>query len=440
MLKIEYIPITDIKPYAKNAKLHPPEQIAQIKASIEAFGFNDPIGLWHGEIVEGHGRYLAAKELGMTELPVIKLDGLTDEQRRAYMLAHNKLTMNSGFDLDLLNEELEAIAFDMTAFGFDMEEEADDSAVEEDYYQEEAVEPRTKLGDRNRLGDHILLCGDATKADDMKKLMDGQVADMLVTDPPYNVDYLKNHIEKQIAIGTSYKAAGVINGKAVGTGTLNALKNDAMSEKEFDEFLTTAMERMKENLKKGGVFYIFYPNNSEFTFLNALKKTKNAVRQVLIWNKNHSSMGRQDYRWKHEPIIYGWTEGAAHYFIDDMTQRTVIEEPRPDIEKMKKAELVELLKEIYSDRVSSTVINEDIVHASDLHPTMKPLKLLGRLIANSSQRGETVLDLFGGSGSTMMACEQLGRRCYTMELDPHYCDVIIDRWEKYTGRQAEKLT
>ena len=426
MLKIEYIPMDDIKPYAKNAKLHPPEQIAQIKASIEAFGFNDPLGLWHGEIVEGHGRYLAAKELGMTELPVIKLDGLTDDQRRAYMLAHNRLTMNSGFDLDLLNEELESIAFDMTAFGFDMEEEADDNAVEEDYYQEEAVEPRTKLGDRYRLGDHILLCGDATKADDVKKLMDGQVADMIATDPPYNVD---------IGI-TDMKEAEIRHARKDGL----KIKNDNMTDGEFQDFLSKAIANLRDALKPGGAFYIWYADRKWSAVMKAIEGCGLRLRQTIIWNKNTIIFGRQDYQWKHEPCIYGWKDGVGHYFIDDRTQPTVIEEKKPDIKKMKKEELIALLERIYEPKTPTTVIDVDKPVASDLHPTMKPLKLMGILIRNSSRPGETVLDTFGGSGSTMMACEQLGRRCYTMELDPHYCDVIIDRWEKYTGRQAEKLT
>lgn len=426
MLTIEYIPMDEIKPYAKNAKLHPPEQIAQIKASIEAFGFNDPLGLWHGEIVEGHGRYLAAKELGMTELPVIKLDGLTDDQRRAYMLAHNKLTMNSGFDIDLLNEELEAIAFDMTAFGFDMEEETEENTVEEDYYQEEAVEPRAKLGDRYRLGDHILLCGDATKADDVKKLMDGQTADMVATDPPYNVD---------IGI-TDMKEAEIRHARKDGL----KIKNDNMTDGEFYDFLVKSITNLRDTLKPGGSFYIWHADNNGLTFRKAIEECGLRLRQNLIWNKNTISFGRQDYQWKHEPCLYGWKDGASHYFINDRTQPTVIEEKRPDLKKMKKEELIALLERIYEQKTPTTVIDVDKPVASDLHPTMKPLKLMGILIRNSSRPGETVLDTFGGSGSTMMACEQLGRRCYTMELDPHYCDVIIDRWEKYTGRQAEKLT
>lgn len=437
MLTIEYVSIDTIKPYEKNAKLHPQEQVEQIKKSIESFGFNDPLALWHNEIIEGHGRYLAAKELELTELPVIKLDGLTDEQRRAYMLVHNQLTLNSGFDIDLLNEELKNILdFDMESFGFTVENpiESIEGVQEDEYIPQPPEEPITKTGDRYILGNHILLCGDSTK--DIGKLMNGKKADLLLTDPPYNVNYLEKHIDIQKAINRTYKACGIKKGVEVSNARLNDLDNDNMSDKEFEDFIYNLIKNAKENTKPGGVFYIFHPSSKEMGFLSALEKLKTPVRQTLIWNKNHAAYGRQDYKWKHEPILYGWFDGAGHYFIDDYTQKTVIEDAIPDYKNMKKTELIELLQSIYTDKKSTTVINEDINRTSDLHPTMKPLKLLARLIRNSTKPGEIVLDTCGGSGSTLMACEQLGRTCYMMEIDPHYCDVIVDRWEKYTGIKA----
>jgi site-specific DNA-methyltransferase (adenine-specific) len=242
--------------------------------------------------------------------------------------------------------------------------------------------------------------------------MNGEIADLIVTDPPYNVDYV---------------------GK-----TKDALKiqNDKMADNDFRRFLTNAFRVMDRHLKPGGAFYIWHADSEGYNFRGACQDAGWQVRQCLIWNKNTIVLGRQDYHWKHEPCLYGWKDGAAHYFIDDRTQATVIEDKGLDFKKMKKEELVALLKEIFSDKVSTTVINEDKPMRSAEHPTMKPLKLLERLIKNSSRPGELVLDTFGGSGSTMMTCEQLNRTCYIMEIDPVYCDVIVKRWENFTGRKA----
>lgn len=417
MLTIEYIPITDIKPYERNAKLHPQEQIEQIKNSIQAFGFNDPLGIWHGEIVEGHGRYLAAKELGMTEVPVIRLDGLTDEQRRAYMLVHNQLTMNSGFDLELLNEELAGIlSFDMSEYGFTLEDQETTESIEsvqEDDYVPRIQEPaKTKPGEIYKLGNHILMCGDSTNPEDLAKLMDGQMADLLLTDPPYNVDYT-GHNEMKI-------------------------ENDNQSDDNFYKFLNDLFENVTDNLKPGGAFYIWHADSNGKIFRDACESAGLKVRQCIIWVKNSLVLGRQDYQWQHEPCLYGWKDGAGHYFIDDRTQTTVTEDARPNYKSLKKDELIKLLDDIYSDKKSTTVMHEDKPPVNDLHPTMKPIKLMARQIRNSTRPGESVLDICGGSGSTMMACEQLGRKCYMMELDPHYCDVIIDRWETFTKKKAIK--
>lgn len=414
-LTIEYVDINSVKPYKGNAKLHPREQIEQIKESIDKFGMDDPIGIWKDEIVEGHGRLIACQELGYKEIPIIRLDHLTDEERRAYTLAHNKLTMNSDFDLDILNDELMKFeTIDMGKFGFDISSNIDDlEDLIEDEIPEAPEEPKSKPGDIYRLGSHRLMCGDSTNQEDVDKLMDGELADLVVTDPPYNV--------------------------AIENSQGMKIKNDNMAGDQFQEFLTEAFRSMNAALKKGGAFYIWFASREHINFETALKNNNLEVRQELIWNKNSLVLSRQDYQWKHEPCLYGWKDGEAHYFIDDRTQTTVIEDKRPEIKKMKKEQLVELLEEIYNDKISTTIINEDRPSVNDLHPTMKPIKLLARQIKNSSRMGEKVLDLFGGSGSTLIACEQLNRKCFMMEYDPVYVDVIIERWESFTGKKAEKI-
>ena len=415
-MQIEYVDINSIKPYEKNAKLHPQEQIEQIKKSIEMFGMDDPIGIWKDEIVEGHGRLIACKELGYTEVPVIRLDHLTDEERKAYTLAHNKLTMNSDFDIDILNDELmnSFDTIDMSDFGFDINLDIEEEQeIVEDEVPEIPEEPKAKLGDIYQLGNHRLMCGDSTREEDVAKLMDGELADLVVTDPPYNV--------------------------AIENSQGMTIKNDNMEKSQFLEFLTKAFKCLNVSLKKGGAFYVWFASREHINFETALNKNGLEVRQELIWNKNSLILGRQDYQWKHEPCLYGWKDGESHYFIDDRKQTTVIEDKKPDIKKMKKEEMKKLLEEIYSDKTSTTIINEDKPSVNDLHPTMKPIKLIARQVKNSSRIGEKVLDLFGGSGSTIITCEQLNRKCYTMEYDPKYVDVIIERWENFTGKKAVKI-
>lgn len=420
-LKIEYIDIDLLKPYKKNARKHQQEDVDTIKASIREFGMNDPIGIWSDNniIVEGHGRLQALKELGETTAPCIRLDHLTDEQRRAYALAHNKTAELSVWDYDILDSELSDILdIDMAEFGFEFEDEeaADDAEPEEDDYNVNLPEePKSKLGEIYKLGRHTLMCGDSTKPEDVALLMQGATADMVLTDPPYNVDYTgKSKDELKI-------------------------ESDNMNDEAFVDFLTAAFENMEQQLKDGGVFYVWYASMKHYHFEEALRKAGLEFREQIIWNKSIFTFGRQDYHWKHEPCFYGWKEGAAHYFIDDRTQSTVFEDKGVDIKKLNKSEMAALLKELLADKVSTTVINEDKPAANDLHPTMKPIKLMGRLIKNSSRQGEVVLDLFGGSGSTLIACEQLNRECRIMEFDPKYTDVIIDRWERLTGEKAVKV-
>ena len=423
-LTIETLNIDELTPYEKNAKLHPQEQIEQIKRSIMRYGMNDPIGIYgkKNTIVEGHGRWAACKELGIDKVPVIRLDHMSETDVREYILVHNQTTLNSGFDVDRLFDELKELneldsEWDAAFFDFDIApEEEPGEAVDDNFDVEEAikVEPISKRGQVYQLGDHRLMVGDSTSETDVRKLMNGEEADLVVTDPPYNV--------------------------AIENSQGMTIENDNMSSQAFNDFLTKAFKNLADNLKAGGAFYVWFVSREHVNFETALNNNNLQVRQELIWNKNSMILGRQDYQWKHEPCLYGWKDGAPHYFIDDRTQTTIIEDQVQDFKKMKKEELVELLEKIYSDKVSSTIINEHKPAKNDLHPTMKPVPLLARSIKNSSKIGERVLDLFGGSGSTLITCEQLKRKCYMMEYDPVYADVIIMRWEKFTGKTAVLLT
>ena len=339
-----------------------------------------------------------------------------DEQKeKALNVALNKIS--GDWDMPLLTallKDLEESGFDATLTGFDVSEMSDmfddQSEIKEDEPPAVAApqqEPFTKPGDRWLLGQHVLYCGDSTRAEDMAALLEGEKADLCITDPPYNVAYEGS------------------NGKTI--------QNDNMPEEQFVSFLTAAFKQLQAALKPGAPFYIWHAETEGGAFRRSCTAALGKVRQMLIWNKNSFTMGHQDYQWKHEACIYGWTEGAAHYFVDDRTQATVIEDKRIDINKLKKEEMRQLLRDIFSDKISTTVLNEDKPAKNDDHPTMKPLKLLARLVKNSSRQGEIVIDTFGGSGSTLITCQQLGRRCYTMELDPKYADVIVKRYMKFTG-------
>jgi len=416
-LEIIYLPIGELTPYKNNAKLHPQDQIEQIKNSIQQFGMDDPIAVWGEEniIVEGHGRLIACKQMGFEEVPVIRLDHLTKDERRAYTLVHNKLTMNTGFDLEVLERELQEIDLQMADFGFvELEEpeiEIEDDAF--DFDEEELPEPKAKAGEVYRLGDHILMCGDSTKREDVEKLMDGAKADMVLTDPPYNVN--------------------VSNSQGM------TIQNDNLDPAQFSSMLTNAFGNMSKVMKPGAAFYIWYGDSEDVAFRTAATRSELSIKQCLIWVKNTFNLGRQDYQWRHEPCLYGWKDGNGHYFILDRTQDTIFEDEPVDFDNLSKDEAIKLLKRIYSPEIPSTVIREDKPRMDLLHPTMKPLGLMARQIKNSSKKGEIVLDLFGGSGSTLIACEQLERKCRMMEIDPRYVDVIIERFESLTGKKVEKV-
>ena len=390
-MEIIKIKIKDLKPYERNAKLHPQEQIEQIKKSIEQFGMNDPIAVWGEEniIVEGHGRLEALKQLNVKEVPCIRLDHLTDEERKAYTLTHNKLTMNSDFDLDILNDELDDILnIDMSDFGFDFDfEDEEEKEIIEDEVPEVPEEPKAKLGDIYQLGNHRLMCGDSTSEEDVTKLMNGVKADMVFTDPPYGVSY----------------TGGVIHGNKINTDhKREMLKNDDID--IYSDFIPLLNKVIDD-----GAIYIFYATCNSYELLKPLKENNIELNSIIVWNKINTGYAdmNSNYKNKYEPCVYCKRKGHKLNFVGPTTENTVW-----DIEK---------------DRDNK------------LHPTQKPIKVPARAISNSSNIDDNVLDLFGGSGSTLIACEQLNRKCYMMELDPHYIDVIIQRWENFTGEKAIKL-
>lgn len=369
-----------IKPYPKNAKKHPKKQVQQIANSIKEFGFNQPIVIdGKNEIIVGHGRYEAAKILGLQDVPVIQVN-LTEEQAKAYRLADNKLN-ESDWDMNLVIEELKGLSepmLELTGFDKDLIIEPD----EKDDVIPENVPARSVLGDLYELGNHRVLCGDSTNVEAILALTGGNKVDMYVTDPPYNVAYV---------------------GKTKEALTIN---NDSMSDGNFRKFLVDAFTSAFSVMKNGASYYIFHADSEGYNFRGAILDIGEKVRQCLIWNKNAMVMGRQDYHWKHEPILYGWKEGASHLWNSDRTQVTVLDFQRPS----RNAE----------------------------HPTMKPVEIISYLIGNNSKGEDIVLDSFLGGGSTLIACQKTGRICYGMELDPEYVDVIVERYCQYTGNRNIK--
>ena len=395
------VSIDGLKPYENNARTHSEEQVQKIVRSIEEFGFINPV-LIDGNygIIAGHGRVMAAKKMGMTEVPCLFIEDLTEAQKRAYIIADNKLALDAGWDEELLQielAELQEMDFDITLTGFELEDLEDDEAqevIEDDFDAEPPKEPYVKVGNLYQLGKHRLLCGDSTKIDDVEKLMGGELADLLVTDPPYNV---------ALGMGGSVDEARKRHRRTDGL----VIMNDSMEDGEFYQFLYDFYTCAYAVMKPGASFYIWHADNEGLNFRLALKNAGFQLRQTLIWNKNTITLGRQDYQWKHEPCLYGWKDGASH--------------------------------NLYSDRKQSTVIDMQKPSKSELHPTMKPVELFDYQIKNSSKKGDNVLDLFGGSGTTLMACEQNGRRAFTMEYDPRYAQTIIERWEQFTGEKAVLL-
>ena len=423
-LEIVYLPPGELKPYERNARKHEPADIEQIKQSILLDGFNDPIGIWGGEnlIVEGHGRQIAAMELGLETVPCIRLDHMTDEQRRDYAIRHNRTAELSSWDeinLEFERQELEVKGFDMQGLRFDELFEPEKKAPEalvEDTVPPAPKKPKSKRGQIWQLGVHRLMCGDATSASDIRDLMAGELADLVVTDPPYNVDYESSDGKK--------------------------IQNDSMGDAEFCLFLTKAFSALNAAMKPGCSFYIWHADSEGYNFRRACVNAGMKVRQCLVWVKNQLVLGRQDYQWKHEPCLYGWKDGGPHFWAGGRKQRTTLTAiDLFELRNASEAELLRFIEEHWCDLepVETSVLYEERPARNAEHPTMKPIKLIGRLVRNSSQEGGIVLDTFGGSGSTLIACEQLGRACRMMELDPRYVDVIISRWEQFTGGKAVLL-
>ena len=396
-------PVADLIPYARNSRTHNEEQIAQIMASIKEFGFTNPILIGSDNvIIAGHGRLLAAQRLGLTEVPVICLPNLTETQRKALVIADNKIALNAGWDEEMLAPEMTELSeadFDLDLLGFNPDELAEiqhlgeeqtQGNTDEDEVPEVPDEAVTKHGDIWILGKHKRLCGDTTMCDDVQKLMEGDVADMVFTDPPYNVNYGATMKDK-LRYHTSPN-----HGRTI--------MNDNLGE-DFEQFLYDACTNMLMYCK--GAAYVCMSSSELHTLYSAFVKAGGKWSTFIIWAKNTFTLGRADYQRQYEPILYGWVSDKPHYWCGDRNQSDIWEYNKPQ--------------------------------HNDLHPTMKPVELVERAINNSSKVGEIVLDGFGGSGSTLIACEKTGRVARLMELDPKYCDVIVKRWEDWTGKKAVLL-
>lgn len=446
-MRLEKMRLADLKPAAYNPRkaLKPGDpEYEKLAASIERHGYIDPIVINEdGTIIGGHQRRTVMMDLGYEEAEVIIVDIPDRNDEIAANIALNQIS--GEFEKDALVNlliQLESAGYDTAAAGFDsndlaalfkgvdLTKEANDDHYDIDKVMQETevAEPVTKYGDIWQLGDHRLMCGDAADFSDIGILMAGSEADLILTDPPYNVNYeSKNRMLER-------------SNKRSKSRKTDEIANDWMRDNEFYLFLYRVFSNHYDVAKKGAAVYIFHTDIEGLIFRQAFDAAGFKLAQVLIWEKNQFVLGRQDYQWRHESILYGWKEGAGHYFIGDRSQDTVFLEDDIDFKTMKKEELIaylERLRDAYANR--TTVQYEKKPPRSDMHPTMKPVSLVGRLMANSSRRGEIVADFFGGSGTTLIAAEQLGRVAYLMEINPKYCDVIVKRWEEYTGRKAVRV-
>ena len=399
---MQLVPISKLVPYVNNARTHSPEQVMKLRSSLREFGFINPIIIDRDYgIIAGHGRLFAAKEEGITEVPCVFVDYLTEAQKKAYILADNRMAMDAGWDEELLRVEIEALqgeAFDVSLTGFDEKELADlfkdgnDSDAEDDDYDLSAALEKAafvKRGDIWTVGRHRLMCGDATSAEDVAALMDGRKANLILTDPPY---------------GVSFKSSSGLT-----------IQNDSMKDEEFYHFLLDSFKNMADHLEKGGAAYVFHADTEGLNFRRAFIDAGFHLAGCCIWVKDSLVLGRSDYQWQHEPVLYGFMQNGKHPW--------------------------------YSDRKQTTIWNFAKPKRNANHPTSKPLDLLGYPIGNSTQENAIVIDTFGGSGSTLMACEQMNRTCCTMELDEKYASVILRRYVDDTGdadgvyviRDGEKL-
>ena len=386
--EMQLVPLGKLVPYINNARTHSPEQLTKLRSSLREFGFINPVIIDRDyNIIAGHGRVLAAKEEGIMEVPCVFVDYLTEAQKKAYILADNRMALDAGWDEELLRIEIESLQgedFDVSLTGFEEQEladlfaiEGDKAAKDDDFDLSAALEKASfvERGDLWIVGRHRLLCGDATRTEDVERLREGKKANLIVTDPPY---------------GVSFKSSDGLT-----------IQNDSMKDEEFYIFLLTAFQCMAEHLENGGSSYVFHADTEGLNFRKAFIDAGFHLAGVCIWVKNSLVLGRSDYQWQHEPVLFGWKKGGKHPW--------------------------------YSDRKQTTIWNYDKPKRNKNHPTSKPLDLLGYPICNSSQENAIVLDSFGGSGSTLMACEQLNRICHMMELDEKYASVILRRYVEDTG-------
>ena len=391
-VKLEQVPIEKLVPYARNARTHSKEQIAQLRASLREFGFISPAVIdSEYNILVGHGRIQAAREENYDTVPCVFAENLTEAQKRAYILADNQLALNAGWDEEMLSVELadlQGSAFDLSLLGFSEDElqkllngDEDKDIEDDDFDLSAALEKASfvERGDMWAVGRHRLMCGDATSADDVNTLMDGKSANLILTDPPY---------------GVSFKASDGLT-----------IQNDSLKGEEFYNFLLAAFKNMAAHLEKGGAAYVFHADTEGLNFRRAFIDAGFHLAGVCIWVKNSLVLGRSDYQWQHEPVLYGFLQNGKHPW--------------------------------YSDRKQTTIWNYDKPKRNKDHPTSKPLDLLGYPIQNSTQENAVVIDTFGGSGSTLMACEMLNRTCFTMELDPKYASVILRRFVENTSKAED---
>jgi len=394
-LQIKYLKSEDITPYINNTRTHSDEQISQIKASIKEFGMCTPIGIHNGTIIYGHARFTALKSLGYDEFPTVDLSHLTDSQKKAYVIADNKLALNAGWDDELLALELKSLQgedFDLSLIGFDVDElalllepEQVDGLTDEDAVPELPETPVSVLGDIWLLGNHRLMCGDSTSVDAVDKLMDGGIANMCFTDPPYLMDFTGGvHADGSKSFNASH----------------GSIKNDNMSDQEGDDFLDAINSIIQQFVD--GAFYITFYRLGIHKYYASMERTGLKHRGLIVWDKGNHTLSNSDYMSMYEPMFYGWVNN--HKFYGGKNGM--------DIWRIKRTS------------------------KNTLHPTMKPVELVDKALLDGSQINGVCVDLFGGSGTTMISCEKNNRHARVMELDEKYVDVIIKRWEEYTGKQA----
>jgi DNA modification methylase len=429
--KIEMLPVSGLTPYGRNSRTHSEMQIKQIEASIKEFGFTNPVLIdGKGGIIAGHGRVVAARNLGMATVPCVRLDHLTKAQKKAYIIADNQLALNAGWNFDVLAVEIDELndeGFDLDLLGFSKDElneligtpDTVEGLTDPDDVPEPPEEPVTKLGDVWILGKHRLMCGDSCNVSDWDRLMGGAMADIVWTDPPYNVAY-------------ESKNAGKI-------------KNDNMNDKNFKQFLVDAYTCLFMVMKPGAAIYVAHADKEGLNFRAAFTAAGLKLSGCLIWQKNSMVLGRSDYQWIHEPILYGWKPGAAHHWYGGRKNTTVVAmgDDSPFVQQEDGSYSLTIGDRVFTVSASTTVeehpssiFYHDRPIRSSEHPTMKPVTLVERMLKHNAKPGDVVVDAFGGSGTTMISAHRLGMSARLMELDPKFCDVIITRWQNFTGQKA----